>query len=182
MNKQNKNMDWLKDFNKDAEEFNNSEWGQLTQKEIDLKVSNTHAASCVSQETRSKAGKIGGQKNVESGHWASLRTPEHQSHAGTISGNKHIESGHIINLGKSGLGAKATSEKYNKQRFDRVQQVANLMEPNKAYGRKDLEALIKTLELPVSSVTRVILKDEFPELIRKVKGAKKTLPSKYYKK
>jgi hypothetical protein len=70
-------------------------------------------------ETRSKGGKIGGLKNVESGQFASLKTTEHQKKAGSAGGKiggpitakKNVESGHMSALGKSGKGPKISSNK-----------------------------------------------------------------------
>lgn len=172
------NMDWLKKFQEDAQEFNESEYGKLTDNEV---IRNNNIQdwndSDEAQEVRIRAGKIGGNKNVESGHWNSLKTPEHQSKAGTISGNNHVESGHWRTVIE--LGAKACSDKFKAIRLEKTTTLRALMQDDIKYTRKELEALGKSAGL--KNFIRTIVNDEFPELITKIKGPKKSSPSYYVK-
>ena len=49
-------------------------------------------ADRVNTEFCAQGGEKQGRKNVESGHWGNLKTPEHQSKAGKIGGNRIVDS------------------------------------------------------------------------------------------
>ena len=132
-------FEWLEDAKKDIAKFADTDIAKLSERKMRQKESNSYAASCVSQETRSKAGKIGGAKNVESGHFALLKTTEHQSMAGTISGNKHKESGHIQSISK--LGGDASKITYQNKRLEKVKFMISKMQNNKLYTTKELQVL-----------------------------------------
>lgn len=168
---------WLIDAEKAIQKFEKTDIAKLTDNQMRMKERNSIASSMVSQETRSKAGKIAGQKNVESGHWNSLKTPEHQSKAGTISGNNHVESGHWRTVIE--LGAKACSDKFKAIRLEKTTTLRALMQDDVKYTRKELETLGKSAGL--KNFIRTITNDEFPELITKIKGPKKSSPSYYVK-
>lgn len=84
-------MSWIDDINKKLEEQRQALRDAKESGETLSRIK-SHSASFVSQETHSKAGKIGGKKNVESGHLEKLRTKEHQSKAGTHGGLKRVKN------------------------------------------------------------------------------------------
>lgn len=82
------------------------------------------------------AGRLGGAVTRDSGHLASLRTPEHQSKAGKVSGDKHVESGHWKKVAEA--GTKAASNKWVKVRLERSLPVWNFMKDDVWYTVDDL--------------------------------------------
>lgn len=127
-------------------QFKSKKLNGLTKEEFNeqaKKVSLSYASSCVSQETRSKAGKIGskwGTKNLEA-----ARTTEHQKKAGKRGGQKNAESGHIQNI--SSLGANAAKSKFTQQRIDKLEKLYAAMQPNTSYTFKELDALVDVRNL-----------------------------------
>ena len=89
MSKNNKPQ-WLLDAEKAIQEFHETEFGKLTDKELRFKQKQSHAAS------------FSGRKAVITGQFASIKTKQHQIKAGIKGGTKLVESGKVwVNLDKA---------------------------------------------------------------------------------
>ncbi len=146
--------------------FKSKKLNGLTKEEFDeqaKKAKLSYASSCVSKETRSKAGKLGsiqGTKNLRK----LTSDPEHQSKAAAAAGRAHVKSGWIKKLSK--IGADAAKDKFSILRSNKLQIIFDAMEADVKYTTSELKKLVNEAK------TRGIL--TCPEasdfLIRECKG------------
>ena len=103
----------------------------------------SYASSCVSQETRSKAGKLGsvqGTKNFEK-----ARTSEHQSKAAKAAHKKNLETGYYWSpkaKKAQKAGAKAAKDKFSILRSNKLQIIFDNMEVDVRYTASELRKLV----------------------------------------
>lgn len=130
------------------------------------KAKKSYAASCVSQETHSKAGKLGsvqGSKNLE----ATRNTEGHQSKAAAAAGKANVESGWIKEYIK--IGANAAKNKFALQRIEKLEVICAAMQPNVSYTYKQLKDLVD-----VPNLKNIICHHKYTEwqdyIIKECKG------------
>jgi hypothetical protein len=109
---------WLIDAENEIKNFEESNYGKLTDKEFKRKEAASFAASCVSKENKSIKGKKGGLKHVESGHLKSISRLWNSEEAGINGkkgGSKNVETGWIKEFQNIGVEAAAIAAKAKKQ-------------------------------------------------------------------
>lgn len=149
--------DWLIEAEEAIKEFEQTEWGSLTQKEFNKKMGSIKGGKTnvysghfkkFTKEGGKAQGKIQGKKNVESGHLDRIRTRDGSIKGGKKAGKKNVESGHIQNLGKiygkeaveSGRIfklAKEQAKKLRKLTFEQAQEIRSLYKSG-LHKQKDL--------------------------------------------
>ena len=138
MENQNK-PDWLIKAEEEQAKFNQSKYGKMTEKELKRFQAASLASSCVSKENRIKSGRIGGNKNVESGHLKNITKLWHgesASNAGKKGGSKNVETGWIKEF--QNIGTVAAAQKLLDKKIDEIKQLCFIMEEDVLYSFKQL--------------------------------------------
>lgn len=148
-------------------EYRKSIEDKMHQQNEERRVKLSYASSCVSQETRSKAGKLGsvqGTKNLEK-----ARTSEHQRKAAKAAHKKNLETGYYSSpkaKRAQKAGGKASKDKFSKLRSGKLQIIFNIMEVDVKYTASGLGKLVN--EAKTKGILQCPEASDF--LIRECKG------------